>query len=223
METRVHPPFVELWPRAGLELSLDGAHPAQVRTWRGSSVELAGGATHFIYAIEGACSLETHSGAFSLRPGMYAAALEGRVAGAGSGLVVSHVGFAGLFHLGGPIEAVGRLRYIDGCTDSLLIAPTLRGDPCLNHLHIPAGTCQARHTHPSLRVGVIARGAGRCVTAEREYPLSAGLVFVIPPDAAHAFWTDGESLDVVVYHPESDTGPTHEDHPMINRTVIPRP
>jgi len=27
------------------------------------------------------------------------------------------------FHLGGPVEETGRLRYIDGCTDSLLIRP----------------------------------------------------------------------------------------------------
>lgn len=27
------------------------------------------------------------------------------------------------FHLGGPTEERGRLRYIDGCTDSLRIAP----------------------------------------------------------------------------------------------------
>jgi hypothetical protein len=44
------------------------------------------------------------------------------------------------FQIGGPIEETGRLRYIDGRTDSLLIPPVLRGDACLNLLHIPPGT-----------------------------------------------------------------------------------
>ena len=46
------------------------------------------------------------------------------------------------FQVGGPIEAMGRLRYIDGCTDSLLIPPWRRGEACLNHLHIPPGVEQ---------------------------------------------------------------------------------
>ena len=36
----------------------------------------------------------------------------------------------------------------------------------------------------------------------------------------HSFCTAASSLDVVVYHPDSDTGPTHHDHPMLNRTLI---
>ena len=154
--------------------------------------------------------------------GMYAAVLDGSVGGPGMGLVVSRRDFFAMFHLGGPIEPRGRLRYIDGCTDSVLVAPALQGDPCLNHLHIPARTRQRRHTHPSIRVGAIVRGSGRCVTPEREYPLYSGLAFVITGGAPHSFFTDQESLDVVVYHPDSDTGPTHEDHPMINRTDIGR-
>jgi len=31
---------------------------------------------------------------------------------------------------------------------------------------------------------------------------------------------DEEALDVVVYHPDSDTGPSRDDHPMLNRTWI---
>jgi hypothetical protein len=48
------------------------------------------------------------------------------------------------FALGGPCEAFGRLRYIDGCSDSLLVGPAVRGDPCLNHLHFPPGVSQTR-------------------------------------------------------------------------------
>jgi len=196
------------------------ADATRVRAWCGSELELGPEGTHFLYAIGGDSSLRTPTGQFPLRAGMYASVLAGVVEGSGAGLVVSRVGAPGWFQLGGPIEAIGRLRYIDGCTDSLLLAPPLRGDPCLNHLHIPAHTSQTRHMHPSLRVGVIARGRGRCVTPDREHPLEAGLVFVIAPHAVHSFFTDESSLDVVVYHPDSDTGPTHDDHPMINRTLI---
>ena len=79
----------------------------------------------------------------------------GAVGGPGSaGLVISCPGYTGLFHLGGPLEREGRLRYIDGCSDTLLVSPPRRGDPCLNHLHGPPGTRQSPHTHPSARVGV---------------------------------------------------------------------
>jgi hypothetical protein len=27
-------------------------------------------------------------------------------------------------------------------------------------------------------------------------------------------------MDVVPYHPDSDWGPTHEEHPMVNRTLV---
>lgn len=27
-------------------------------------------------------------------------------------------------------------------------------------------------------------------------------------------------MDVIAYHPDSDTGPTYDDQPMINRTIV---
>jgi hypothetical protein len=27
-------------------------------------------------------------------------------------------------------------------------------------------------------------------------------------------------MDIVAFHPDSDFGPMHDDHPMINRTII---
>lgn len=126
----------------------------------------------------------------------------------------------GLTQLGPTLEARGRLRYVDGCTDSLLVCPPRLGEPCLNHLHIPAGTRQSAHHHPSIRVGVIARGHGRCVTAEGEHALSPGLGWLIPAGLVHAFHTDDTALDVLAWHPDSDFGPRDEDHPMINRTIL---
>jgi quercetin dioxygenase-like cupin family protein len=139
----------------------------------------------------------------------------------GCGLVITREAYRGFFHVGGPIEETGRLRYIDGCTDSLLIPPVKLGDACLNLLHIPPGTRQSAHTHPSIRVGLIVRGTGNCVTPEHEFALRPGLAFVIAADQLHSFHTENDSLLVVAYHPDSDFGPTDECHPMVNRTILP--
>lgn len=135
-------------------------------------------------------------------------------------VVVERAAFTGLRSFGGPIEAAGRLRYIDGCSDTLLVAPPRQGDPCLNHLHFPAGVRQTSHTHPSSRAGVVARGAGWCETPAGRSALLPGVVFHIPRGGRHRFLTEDASLDVIAYHPDSDWGPTDENHPMLNRTWV---
>lgn len=116
----------------------------------------------------------------------------------------------------------GDVRYIDGCTDSLLVAPYRLGDPCLNALYFPPNTDQTFHTHPSIRLGCVLSGRGvACVgDAGEEIPLRVGTVFGITADERHRFRTEAESMLVVAYHPDSDWGPTDEVHPMINRTII---
>ena len=199
---------------------------AQVRGWSSSTdvLQLEAGATHFVFAHRGLANLSRGGVRFPISGGMFAAVPGvAQLAGAepdSAGVVISHIGYLGMFQLGGPIEERGRLRYIDGCTDSLILAPPVLGDPCLNHLHIPAGTRQTEHDHPSIRIGLIVRGEGVCVTEAEELALRPGLAFMIAQDVAHSFRTNTSSLDVVVYHPESDTGPTHEDHPMLNRTIV---
>jgi hypothetical protein len=138
--------------------------------------------------------------------------------------------------IGGPIEAEGRLKYIDGCTDSLLIPPVKMGDPCLNHLHFPSKIKQTPHTHPSHRIGIVAKGNGKCITPFGDLPLTEGMIFVIKewdgtsydtgldgemyPTGTHCFQTFDESMDVIAFHPDSDFGATDIDHPMINRTIV---
>lgn len=137
---------------------------------------------------------------------------------------------------GGPIEREGRLKYIDGCTDSLLLSPVKLGDPCLNHLHFPAGIDQTQHTHPSHRIGIVADGYGECITPFGNLPLTKGMIFVIKewdgetydtgldgktyPIGIHAFKTFDKNMDVIAFHPDSDFGSTDDDHPMINRTIV---
>ena len=140
----------------------------------------------------------------------------------GVGIVNSAKNFIGLNVFGGPIEPEGRLRYIDGCTDTLLIPPIMKGDPCLNLLHFPEKITQTPHTHPSVRTGVIYRGSGECIIPEENkvIPLITGHAFVIKTGTTHSFNTQEEFMDVIAFHPDSDVGMTDDDHPMINRTII---
>ena len=140
----------------------------------------------------------------------------------GAGLWVKCAGHRGLFVVGGPVESAGRLRYINGCSDTVLVAPLVRGDPCLNFLHIPPGVVQSDHEHPSLRAGLVLHGDGVCVVEGTDrLPLSGGTVFVLEPGTVHRFESGSLPLDIVAWHPDSDFGPTDEDHPMLNRTLQP--
>jgi hypothetical protein len=100
------------------------------------------------------------SGDFALGAGMvFALPGAGSLSGYGTGMVVSRYGYKGFFQIGGPVEDRGRLKYIDGCTDSLLVPPVMLGDPCLNLLYFPAGSTRRSSTHPSMRVGIVASGS----------------------------------------------------------------
>lgn len=139
------------------------------------------------------------------------------------------------FHVGA-LENEGRLKYIDGCTDSLLIPPVKMGDPCFNHLHFPAHISQTQHTHPSNRIGIVSKGSGLCLTPFGNLPLDKGNIFIIKewdgetfskaddgikyPNGQHSFETYEGEMDVVAFHPDSDFGATDVDHPMINRTIV---
>lgn len=195
--------------------------PSRLSGWLDETLEMPDDATNFGYVHEGSPILETASGTFTLQAGMYFAVPDVcRIGGRGRGIVMSRLGYRGMFALGGPVEPRGRLRYIDGCTDSLLIAPQMFGDPCLNALYFPPRVSQTEHTHPSARVGLVVRGTGECRTPESTFPLFPGLAFIIRAEGRHSFQTTEEEMIVVAYHPDSDFGPTHEAHPMINRTIV---
>ena len=188
--------------------------------FNGETLSLDSDATHFGFVFEGRTTVSADAGEFALPSGMYFSIPgNGKVSG-GRGIVMSRLGYRGFFQLGGPIEETGRLKYIDGCTDSLLVPPVMLGDPCLNLLYFPPGINQTQHTHPSMRVGMVVRGNGVCVTPRETIPLFAGQVFVIPAEGLHSFATKRSAMTVIAYHPDSDYGPTHENHPMINRTIV---
>lgn len=162
-------------------------------------------------------------GLAEIRPNIaFAIAGAARFTGYG-GFAVIKLGYKVMNTAVGPLESMGRLRYIDGCSDTLLIGPHRKGEPCLNHLHFPAGIHQTLHTHPSERIGMITAGQGKAFNGDlqKDVPLLAGNVFYMLPGTVHAFSTrETRGMDVVAWHPDSDMGPTDTDHPMLNRTIV---
>lgn len=153
----------------------------------------------------------------------------------------------GIFRLGfngqmsqGEVEEKGRLTYIDGCSDSILAYPPRKGDASLNYLYFPPNVDQSFHTHPSIRMGVVIGGSGLASTHEVQKPtwngslslkassvakqvdkpLDVGDIFVLEENELHRFRTQSEEMRIIAYHPETDFGPTDDNHAMINRTYL---
>lgn len=200
--------------------ALDTMYPCELIVAEAAGPAGAPLATTYGYVLDGSARVHTQGVTLELEAGGAFAMVDrfeleprGRVV-----TVVRH-GFRGTIGCT-RIEARGRLSYIDGCSDSVLFAPPRLGDPVLNHLHFPAGTDQTRHAHPSVRLGVVARGTGTAHGPGWERPLATGTVFLLDAHEVHAFRTDASSMDVIAFHPDSDWGPTDGDHPMRNRTYV---
>jgi mannose-6-phosphate isomerase-like protein (cupin superfamily) len=118
------------------------------------------------------------------------------------------------------VNTPGHLSYIDGCSNSNIIDPPRNGDPCVNYLFIPKNTDQTFHTHPSVRIILILSGQGVCSLKDSEIPLIPGQVYNLPRHTIHRFKTTDDSLSVMVFHPDSDSGPKDEANPMKTRTLI---
>jgi len=188
----------------------------------GRKVELPAGHTHLGAVLDGDILLMCQGTERRLHGGdFFSVAGAATIMASGRGMVSSASQYVGMNVFGGPIEKTGRLRYIDGCSDTLLVPPVRKGDPCLNHLHFPAGIRQTPHTHPSVRTGLVFKGQGECIVPDADpIPLRAGCVFIVPTDALHSFNTHAETMAVIAFHPDSDTGMTDDDHPMVNRTIV---
>jgi len=192
--------------------------------WNGESIQLSDTGTHFGFVYSGNPVLYRSAGSqdYKLHPGMYFSIPgEGWISGENSsGLLVTYSTFKGVFLIGGAIESIGRLGYINGGTDNVLIPPVMQGDPCLNALYFPPGIDQTAHTHPSYRLIIVVEGSGECETPDSITPLQPGVAIFIPANSLHKFRTIDDKLTVVCFHPDSDTGFTHKDHPMLKRTII---
>jgi quercetin dioxygenase-like cupin family protein len=150
----------------------------------------------------------------------YAPGAGDRIQVQGTAVLITRLGFVGQPMVGGPIEQNGRLCYIDGCSDSLLVYPPRLGDSSLNMLYFPPGIDQTYHIHPSVRLGIVARGRGVSCLANETIPLEPGDVFSIEEREYHRFATQHESMTVIAFHPDGDWGPTDQNHTMLNRTYI---
>lgn len=137
----------------------------------------------------------------------------------GTAFLIKKENYQGML-LMGLLENYGRLKYIDGCTDSILIHPIKKGDACLNALYFPKNINQSPHTHPSIRIGIVSDGQGFAVTKDYVSPLKKGDVFVIQDNEIHNFETKDSGMVVIAYHPDSDFGALDHDHPMINKTFL---
>ena len=207
----------------------------------------SGGSSYYVYVYQGTASLNIlNSPTKTIGRGEYfSTSTPFNMVGTFKAIVIQVFQERGIYPenkykamtlIGGPIEEQGRLKYIDGCTDSILIPPVKLGDPCLNHLHFPNNIDQTPHTHPSHRIGIVAKGRGECITPFGNLPLTEGTIFIIKEydgkskskgldgkiyeNGTHSFRTFDESMDVIAFHPDSDFGPQDENHPMINRTIV---
>lgn len=207
--------------KTGKVADCDPNFPTTLHAWDAESLELHQPDTAFFgFVQDGPATVTCSSGSFTLKEGMYFSFNDEASISGGRGIVMARDRARGFFTIGGPVEDKGRLKYIDGCTDSLLIPPVRMGDPCLNLLYFPPGIDQTSHTHPSDRIGVVFSGRGECVTPEGIIPLEPGVMFRIPYEGHHKFRTSDSEMRVIAYHPDSDFGPQDEDHPMINRTMV---
>lgn len=138
---------------------------------------------------------------------------------AGVVIFVRH-GYLGLNQAGLNCEAMGRLTYIDGCTDTALVSPPRFGDPSLNLLSFPEKVNQSFHRHPTLRFGVVLDGAGIGDADNKSHALSKYSIFCIPENELHRFRTDKKPMRLIAFHPDGEFGPKDHSHAMLNRTYI---
>jgi quercetin dioxygenase-like cupin family protein len=124
----------------------------------------------------------------------------------------------------GWVESKGRLTYINGCSDSLLVYPARLGDASLNLLYFPPGIEQSFHTHPSIRLGCVIDGNGVSCHGDtvdmQEENLNTGTSFCLTEQERHRFRTENNSMTVIAFHPDGDWGPTDHNHTMLNRTYL---
>jgi len=188
--------------------------------------------TIFGYVIGGECTIAANGQMWSLLSGNYFA-FTGEISVVSCKpaerpfrmWTVERLGYQGIPMMG-QVEQRGRLSYIDGCSDSILVPMPRKGDPVLNYLHFPSGVIQTQHTHPSIRMGLVIKGVGEAWQEKSNFndgwvkPLMTGAMFMLEEQELHSFRTSADMMDVIAYHPDSDTGPTDEDHAMLNKTYI---
>lgn len=209
--------------------ALDTMYPTISNWYEQCSAFGQKGMTTYGYVLNGECNVIANGQVWHLKDGNYFAVHGiGAIDSASDNMqmwTVARLGYK-CMPMMGQVETNGRLSYIDGCSDSVLVSMPRYGDPVLNYLHFPTGILQTQHTHPSIRMGVVIGGGGQAWQEKGNYhdgwekPLSKGCMFMLEEQELHSFKTTDSFMDIIAYHPDSDTGPTDENHSMINRTYI---
>jgi quercetin dioxygenase-like cupin family protein len=198
--------------------------PETFKAWNQERLRLPNTGTHLGFVYSGSPTLYRNTGTqdYELHPGMYFSLPGDGWIGSkdSSGFVVTCPTYSGMFLIGGAIESTGRFGYINGATDSILIPPIKQGAPCLNVIYFPPQTDQMTHTHPSYRLVMVIEGSGECETLQGIIPLQPGFVLLILANQLHKFRTTRDKLTVICFHPDSDTGFTQKEHPMLKRTIV---
>jgi quercetin dioxygenase-like cupin family protein len=173
----------------------------------------------FGYAIDNT-SIEIGDKVYNLHSGNYCSIFikKEHVNITGNFVGIFKLGFRGQNVIGETPDNTGRLSYIDGCSDEMLVYPPRLGDPSLNYLYFPKNTNQSFHNHPSIRIGYVLSGSGIAQTCNENIKLTAGTLFMLSEKEIHRFTTDKKEMRIVAYHPDGDWGPTDESHTMLNRT-----
>lgn len=210
----------------GIELSaIDTMYPSRLTCLK-QGPHLFENITSQFYGVvlSGEASIDFASGGgTTLLSGMYFSLCgNDKIDVRGKVVVFERFGYRGLRQIGGPAEQEGRLTYIDGCRSTVLVHPARIGDPVLNLLVFPANVEQTTHVHPTTRLGVVLSGGGVCLVEGQSLDLQTGKVFYLPENSRHSFNSNHEGLRIVAFHPDSDTGPTDGNNPMLNRTYIRR-
>lgn len=189
-----------------------------------SLVELPAGYAYFGLVVSGEIVLSYGDSARQLFDGDFFSVIgSATIQSSGLGIVSSAREYVRFNVFRGSLEERGKLRYINGYTDTLLVLLVRKGDPYLNHLHFSPHSVQTPPTHPSVRVNIVYRGSGICLAPEDErkrVPLVKGYVFIMKIETHHSFNTEDGSMDVITFHLDSDVGITDDDHQMINRTIV---
>ena len=207
--------------QTNIDLTSDN-FPAMVRIWQDNCSDFPAGGTTFGYIYHGSCVLFCDNGeTYPLHSGMYFCLPSGgKLEGKSSGIAIAYFNYQGIFNVGGTIEPTGKFAYINGGTNTLLIAPVKGGDPCFNAMYFPPGVDQTLHTHPSYRIGMVVNGSGELENQQMAIALTPGMTFLIAADSVHKFRTFDSNLTVVVFHPDSDIEFTPGDNPMLKRTIV---
>lgn len=116
----------------------------------------------------------------------------------------------------------GNLSYIDGGSNTNSINPGRNGEPVVNYVYFPSGMKQTSHVHPSPRLGFCIGGKGRTDLKDGSIELKEGDLFYLGRLELHNFVTDDSECVLFSFAPDSETGPTDERNPLLERTYIGR-